>query len=246
MRQNKLKEIEKAKIGSLGYFEVFPYQESDYELPKKLSHLERIENDKKRKEVSDLGFRPVGFDKKMKHEDPFRYIDRLESTTGYCGKSDYLFPFHLPEDVYDAFHESERRQKLIAEELKVAGDFIPSKTVHSLQPTSKTRLPEILNEIEFYFKKFFKDKVGYFIGVNKRDYIEIMFEDKYMEDKKVQMVMSGMLEHEILSRFVLRRNLHRWGVINGKSGYLEFVILPPWVKDPEELLKVPIQNDGST
>ena len=44
--------------------------------------------------------------------------------------------------------------------------------------------------------------------------------------------MSGMLEHEILTKFVLRRNLYRWGVINDKSGHLEYVILPPWVKDP--------------
>ena len=79
--------------------------------------------------------------------------------------------------------------------MKVAGEFIPSKTVHSLNTISKAKMPEVLNEIEFYFKKFFKDKIGYFIGVNKRDYIEIMFESKYMEDKKVQMVMSGMLEH---------------------------------------------------
>lgn len=91
---------------------------------------------------------------------------------------------------------------------------MPSKTLHSLNTVSKAKLPEVLNEIEYYFKKFLKGKIGYFIGVNKRDYIEIMFESKYQEDGKVQMVLSGMLEHEILSKFVLRRNLFRWGVIN--------------------------------
>ena len=101
----------------------------------------------------------------------------------------------IHSDVYDAFHESEKRQKIIMDELKLAGEFIPSKTTHSLDVVSKAKLPEILNEIEFYFKKLFKDKVGYFIGVNKRDYIEIMFEDKYRDDNKVQMTLSGMLEH---------------------------------------------------
>lgn len=35
----------------------------------------------KRKEICEKDFRPVGFDRKMKYEDPFRYIDRLDSTT---------------------------------------------------------------------------------------------------------------------------------------------------------------------
>ena len=52
------------------------------------------------------------------------------------------------------------------------------------------------------------------------------------------MVLSGMLEHEILSRFVLRRNLHKWGLVNDSTGHLEYVVLPPWVKDPGEVLKV--------
>lgn len=32
-------------------------------------------------------------------------------------------------------------------------------------------MPEILNELEYYFKKFLKNNYGYFIGVNKRDHI---------------------------------------------------------------------------
>jgi hypothetical protein len=36
-----MEEIKRAKIGSLGYFEVFPYKESDYEIPKKLAIKER-------------------------------------------------------------------------------------------------------------------------------------------------------------------------------------------------------------
>ena len=58
----------------------------------------------------------------------------------------FLFTFlskllSIFRDVYDAFHESERRQKLITEEMKVAGDFIPSKTVHSLNTISKAKMP---------------------------------------------------------------------------------------------------------
>lgn len=60
---------------------------------------------------------------------------------------------------------------MVADELKLAGDFIPSKTEQSLNTVSKAKMPEILNEIEFYFQKFFKGKIGYFIGVNKRDHI---------------------------------------------------------------------------
>ena len=52
--------------------------------------------------------------------------------------SKYYYKFR---DVYDAFHESERRQKLITQEMKIAGDFIPSKTVQSLNTISKAKMP---------------------------------------------------------------------------------------------------------
>lgn len=40
----------------------------------------------------------MGFDRKMKYEDPFRYVDRLDSTTALANTAEkYLFPFHLPE-----------------------------------------------------------------------------------------------------------------------------------------------------
>lgn len=44
------------------------------------------------------------------------------------------------------------------------------------------------------------------------------------------MALSGMLEHEILSKFALRKNYQKWGSISEKTGYLEYVIFPPWVK----------------
>lgn len=81
-------------------------------------------------------------------------------------------------------------------------------------------MPEILNEIEYYFKKILKDQIGYFIGVNKRDHIEILFENKYKDDFKVQMALAGMLEHEILSKFALRKNPNRWGLVNSMTTHL--------------------------
>ena len=79
-------------------------------------------------------------------------------------------------------------------------------------------------------KKYLKD-VGYFIGVNKRDNIEIVFEGKHAQDMKVELAMSGILEHEMLSKFLLRKKLDHWGTINTKTNYLEYVILPQWVRD---------------
>lgn len=58
--------------------------------------------------------------------------------------------------------------------MKLAGDFIPSKTGHALRTVTKSKLPEIINEIEYYIKKYIKN-VGYFIGVNKKDHIEVVF-----------------------------------------------------------------------
>jgi hypothetical protein len=131
---------------------------------------------------------------------------------------------------------------MVEEELKLAGDFLPSKTQKSLSTVNKGMLPEILTEIEYYFKKYLKEQYGYFIGVSKRDHIEILFEPKHAEDSKLQFVMSSLSEHEMLCRFGLRKNHTKWGTVNFTTNYLEFVLLPPWVKETEELTKTAPQT----
>ena len=42
-----------------------------------------------------LDFRPSGFDKKLKYENPFTFVDRIEGSS--IEKEEYLFPFHIPE-----------------------------------------------------------------------------------------------------------------------------------------------------
>ncbi len=95
----------------------------------------------------------------------------------------------------------------------------------------------MLNEIELFLKKYLKE-IGFFIGVTKQDYIEVLFEEKYKDDSKVGMMMSKICEHEMISRFVLRRNLAKWGKVDSDKRYLVYCMLPSWVKNPvEELAK---------
>lgn len=42
--------------------------------------------------------------------------------------------------------------------------------------------------------------------------------------------MSRICESEELSKYLLRRDSAKWGKI-GENGYLQFALLPPWVKD---------------
>jgi hypothetical protein len=56
--------------------------------------------------------------------------------------------------------------------------------------------------------------MGFFIGVNRKDHIEILYEGKFKGEKKIFMLMSKICEHEMLSKYLLRRNLKKWGVIN--------------------------------
>jgi len=41
-----------------------------------------------------LDFRPSGFDRKLKCEDPFSHVDKI---FGPNEKTEYIFPFHIPE-----------------------------------------------------------------------------------------------------------------------------------------------------
>lgn len=54
-----------------------------------------MEAKRKQEQISPLDFRPAGFTKKMKYEDPFNYVDRLEGTNTI--KENYIYPFHIPE-----------------------------------------------------------------------------------------------------------------------------------------------------
>lgn len=47
-----------------------------------------------RRKISDIDFRPSDVEKKMKHEDPFRFRDKLDTTPK--DNSGYIYPFHLP------------------------------------------------------------------------------------------------------------------------------------------------------
>jgi hypothetical protein len=109
----------------------------------------------------------------MKYEDPFRYVEKSKASgksSTLDSESNYLFPFHLKEDTFDAFHESERRRKIICDSLKLDGDFIPAKQEQTLTKVNKNLLWEIVNEIEIFLKKYLKE-VGFFIGVTKSDQI---------------------------------------------------------------------------
>lgn len=78
---------------------------------------------------------------------------------------------------------------MIDEYAKIAGDFIPSMNDKSLSKVAKSKLNLIINELEAYLKKYLKN-IGFFIGVSKKDHIEILFEEKMENDHKMQLVMS--------------------------------------------------------
>lgn len=57
-----------------------------------------------------------------------------------------------------------------------------------------------------------------------------------MEDIRLQVLMSRVCESEELSKYQLRRSPNKWGKL-AESGYLEYTLLPPWVKDEERLTR---------
>jgi hypothetical protein len=83
------------QVGQLGYFEVFPYQESLYGLEHEQELREKERGRQAQEQISPIDFRPAGFDRKMKYEDPFAYVDRFGETNA----GEYLFPFHIPEYI---------------------------------------------------------------------------------------------------------------------------------------------------
>lgn len=84
-------------------------------------------------------------------------------------------------------------------------------------------------------RKYFKD-LAFFLGMDKRDHIDFLFEKKEADNTKLTTLMSRICENEFLSHFMLRRNAERWGRVD-ESGYLVYGLLPPWVREIEESLK---------
>jgi hypothetical protein len=77
---------------------------------------------------------------------------------------------------------------------------------------------DIIKEIEVFLKRHLPN-VGFFIGISKKDHIDILFEEGFAEDPRLQMLMSRVCESEELSKYQLRRNSMKWGRV-GESGYL--------------------------
>ena len=73
-RRSKIARKKMEQVGQLGYFEVFPYQESLYGVEHELKLKEQETAKRLQQQISPLDFRPAGFDKKLKSEDPFAYI----------------------------------------------------------------------------------------------------------------------------------------------------------------------------
>lgn len=76
-RKEKISRKKREQVGQLGYFEVFPYRESLYGLEHEQQLYEKEKGRRAQEKISTLDFRPAGFDRKMKYEDPFAYVDRL-------------------------------------------------------------------------------------------------------------------------------------------------------------------------
>lgn len=100
----------------------------------------------------------------------------------------------IVRDTYDRFHESELRNRIIQESAKLGKDFIPAGNEKSLTKITRSRAGEILKELEEYLKKYMVG-TGFFIGMSKRDYIDILFESKETDNNKLQLVMSRLCEH---------------------------------------------------
>lgn len=86
-----------------------------------------------------------------------------------------------------------------------------------------------------FLKKYLPD-TGFFIGMNRKDHIDVLFAQDQSDNPRLALLMSKLCEHEALSRFLLRRCAGKWGR-SAENGYFQFVLLPPWVRDPEELLQ---------
>ncbi len=82
-------------------------------------------------------------------------------------------------------------------------------------------------------RKYLKD-IAFFIGVTNKDHIDVLFESKHKNDNKVTMMMSKICEHEMMCKYLLRRNISKWGVHHVEKGYIVYCILPNWVKNPVE------------
>lgn len=54
---------------------------------------------------------------------------------------------------------------------------------------------EIIKDIEVFLKRHLPG-VGFFIGISKKDNVDILFEEGLAEDTRLQMIMSRICESE--------------------------------------------------
>jgi hypothetical protein len=87
------------------------------------------------------------------------------------------------------------RTRINQDASKIAGEFIPAKQDRSLSKVGRSRAVEIIKEIEVFLKRHLPG-VGFFIGISKKDHVDILFEEGLAEDTRLQMIMSRICESE--------------------------------------------------
>ena len=87
-------------------------------------------------------------------------------------------------------------------------------------------LTPLLSDIETFLSKHLK-KYPYVLAVTIKDHIELLFEEKFKEDGKLKTVMSMMCGGGELGKYLLKREVNKWGVVC--EGYVCYTMVPPWV-----------------
>jgi len=144
-------------------------------------------------------------------------------------KKNYVLPYFISGDPYDATAEELLRAKWQEENKIHYGEFRPALADKSLERLIPSQLPDMVN----YLKKIIMidwAEVNFVIGTNPDSFVEVKFDTKSLDTEMgLKAYMNTLIKtHDVISQFHFKRVIKFWGYKN--NGYIYFMLAPPWIK----------------
>jgi len=222
MNENRLTQPKTGKIAtSNGLFNKFEYTPSRFSLADGQAHMERLQSEAKRTEISGQDFVSGCAAARLKHEDAF-------------GTSNFRYP-HLHEPYPDV--KEEKKHKRYLEEKKILyGAFVPCGQRPPVDAVTRKLIPQIIQEMH---EVLAEDWQGLDFSISPAH------DENIVENGLVAYMNVFCKTNRVPSKYGLHKVAEDWNAKPGDGG-LYFAFRPPWVKNRSKDLIIFVNNPAAS
>jgi len=201
-----------------GYFSKFEWQPESYD--------DFIDNEKSERQCNSEVIKKL-------HGNTHFIAGRSNVPLKYEGQfrnnDEYVYPFLVEQDPYEATIEEVLKNKWMDEAKKLNGEFVSMAKQPLISKVNRNATTDMVAYIKKTILSDWQD-INFVIGTNPEELIEIKFDGKTFDSSKgLHAYMNTLLHNnQQVMEYDLRRVIHYWGFKEGQ--YIYYVLAPSWIK----------------